>query len=205
MKNKPFILIKLLSTAVFVITWGLMLSCGRSSEMTPIAAGQTNAGKDKQMGSPTPSSKESNNETAPQDLSSAETVTYCELIKDPANYDRKIVRVRGIYFNGFERMFFYDEHCVRNAPARAPKIIPAETWIEWDNDYSRKDDSKEAQAYRAVKSGERKDVTVVGRFLATRDVNNTGGGKFQLRVMRVKKLRILRNSTRAGPGANRGL
>ena len=87
------------------------------------------------------------------DASKIPTVTYCELIKNAADYDRKIVRVRGVYFNGFERMFFYDEHCVKNEPPTAGKDIPAETWIQWDADYSRKDDSDDAKQYRAVKSG----------------------------------------------------
>ena len=122
------------------------------------------------------------------DASKIPTVTYCELIKNVADYDRKIVRVRGVYFNGFERMFFYDEHCVKNEPPTAGKDIPAETWIQWDADYSRKDDSDEAKQYHAVKSGERMDVTVIGRFYGTRDINNMGSGKYQIRVMRVEKV-----------------
>lgn len=124
----------------------------------------------------------------PLDSSKIPTVTYCELVKNAADYDRKIVRVRGIYFNGFERMFFYDEHCVKGEPPNAPKDIPAETWIEWDADFARKDDSAEAKKYHAVKSGERKDVTVIGKFYGTRDINNTGSGKYQLRVMRVENV-----------------
>lgn len=138
--------------------------------------------------SPTPMENSPKAELPPLDSSKITTVTYCELIKNAADYDQKIVRVRGIYFNGFERMFFYDEHCVKNEPPTAGKNIPAETWIQWDEDYKRKDDSDEAKQYRAVKSGERKDVTVVGKFHATRDINNTGSGKHQLRVMRVEKV-----------------
>ena len=127
------------------------------------------------------------------DSSKIPTATYCEMIKNAADYDRKIVRVRGVYFNGFERMFFYDEHCVENEPPTVGKNIPAETWIQWDADFAHKDDSAEAKKYHAVKSGERKDVTVVGRFYATRDINNTGGGKHRLRVMRVENVSNLEN------------
>ncbi len=127
------------------------------------------------------------------DASKIPTVTYCELIKNAADYDRKIVRVRGVYFNGFERMFFYDEHCVKNEPPTAGKDIPAETWIEWDDDYGRQDRSHEAKQYHAVKSGERRDVTVIGKFFGTRDINNTGSGKHQLRVMLVENVSNVEN------------
>jgi len=36
--------------------------------------------------------------------------------------------------------------------------------------------------------GERMDVTVIGRFYGTRDINNMGSGKYQLRVLRVEKV-----------------
>ena len=129
----------------------------------------------------------------PPDLSKIPMITYCEMIKNAADYDRRIVRVRGVYFNGFERMFFYDEHCIEGEPPTAGKNIPAETWIEWDADFARKDDSAEAKKYHAVKSGERIDVTVVGKFYATRDINNTGNGKYQLRVMRAENVSNLEN------------
>ncbi len=120
--------------------------------------------------SPTVSPKELENspktELPPLDSSKIPMVTYFELIKNAADYDRKIVRVRGVYFNGFERMVFYDEHCVKGEPPTAGKNIPAETWIEWDADLARQDDSAEAKKYHAVKSGERKDVAVVGKFTA---------------------------------------
>jgi hypothetical protein len=175
-------------TIVFLMTVSLAMSCSRSSEITAIAVNQSNEGSMKQMTTPTPPNTGNSSETEPLDLSKVPTVTYCELIKNSADYDRKIVRVRGIYFNGFERMFFYDERCVKGEPPNAPKDIPAETWIEWDGNYSRKDDSEEAKTYHAVKSGGRKDVTIVGKFFGTRDINNTGSGKYQLRIMRVEKI-----------------
>jgi hypothetical protein len=187
-KKNLFIFRKFVLTIVFLLIVSLMISCSRSSEITSIAANQSNESNKKSMNEPTPPNIKNNNEIEPIDLSKVPTVTYCELIKNAADYDRKIVRVRGIYFNGFERMFFYDEHCVKNEPPQAPKNIPAETWIEWDGDYSRKDDSEEAKTYRAVKSGERKDATVVGRFYAARGINSTGSGKHQLRIMRVEKI-----------------
>lgn len=193
MKKQQFIFRNLGLTIGFLLTAGLMASCSRSSKMTAIAANQSNEANRKLMNNPTPPNINGNTEIEPPDWSKVPTVTYCELIKNAAQYDRKIVRVRGIYFNGFERMFFYDERCVKGEPPNAPKNIPAETWIQWDNDYSRKDISETAKIYRAVKSGERKDVTVVGKFYGTRDINNTGSGKHQIRIVRVEKILNIEN------------
>jgi hypothetical protein len=188
MKKNQFIFRKFLLTTVFLLTVSLMPSCSRSSEMTAIAANQSNEANGKPMNNPTPPNTTKKDEIEPLDWSKVPAVTYCELIKNAHNYDRKIVRVRGIYYNGFERMLFYDERCVKGEPPQAPKSIPAETWIEWDADYARKDVSEEAKEYRRVKSGERKDVTIVGKFYGTRDINNTGSGKHQLRIARVEKI-----------------
>ena len=188
MNENLFIFCKFILTVVLLITVGLFEGCSRSSQMAAVAVNQSNENKKKPINNQTPSNVNSSTEIKPLELSKIPTVTYCELIKNSADYDRKIVRVRGVYFNGFERMFFYDEHCVKGEPPQAPEKIPAETWIEWDRDYALKDDSDEAKQYRAVKSGERKDVTVIGKFYGTRDINNTGSGKHQFRIMRVEKV-----------------
>lgn len=119
----------------FLLTMSLMLGCSGSSEIKAIAVNQSNGANKKPMNKPTPPKINGNTEIELPDGSKIPTVTYCDLIKNSAGYDRKIVRVRGIYFNGFERMFFYDERCVKGEPPNAPKNIPAETWIQWDTDY----------------------------------------------------------------------
>jgi hypothetical protein len=189
MLKKSFIFRKY--TLIATLTLALLAGCAGAPETKLAAVDQPNQNHVKPLNQPTPMNNNNNNknsEIEPLDPAKIATVTYCELIKNAAAFDRKIVRVRAVYFNGFERMFFYDERCAAGEAPRAPKNIPAETWIEWDADYSRKDDSEEAKKYRAVRSGERKDATVVGRFYAARDINNTGSGKYQLRVMRVEKI-----------------
>jgi hypothetical protein len=188
MLKKSVIFRKLTSAAALALTIGWLTSCAAPSATKAIAVDQPNRNLVKPTNQPTPASADSDRKIELPDSSTIPTITYCELIKNAAAYDRKIVRVRGIYFNGFERMFFYDDRCVKGEAPRAPKDVPAETWIEWDGDYSRKDVSDEAKKYHAVKSGERADVTVVGRFYATRDINNTGSGKYQVRIVRVEKI-----------------
>ncbi len=164
-------------------------ACGtKVAEISRIKVSNDNSNARPQTVASTPKDVSPKADLPALDMSKIPTVTYCELIKNPADFDRKIVRVRGVYFNGFERMFFYDERCVKNEPPTAGKTIPPETWIEWDEGYSRNDNSDEAKQYNAVKSGERRDLTVVGKFYGTRDINNTGSGKYQLRVMRVEKV-----------------
>ena len=188
MSNNSFYFKTIALTAAFLPALVWLTNCAALSASKPNADSPRSSANDKNpITTPTPPPN-INTEIEPLDWSKVPTVTYCELIKNPADYDRKIVRVRGIYFNGFERMFFYDEHCVKNEPPQAPKNIPAETWIQWDDDYRRKDVSEEAKTYHAVKSGERKDVTIVGKFYGTRDINNTGSGKHQLLILRVERI-----------------
>jgi hypothetical protein len=197
MKKNLFIFRKLVLTSVFLLTIGSMMSCGRSSEITAIAANQSNEVNKKLMDTPTPSNVNYNDEIEPTDSSKIPTVTYCDLIKNAAGYDRKIVRVRAIYFNAFERSYLYDERCEIDQPPTAPEIVPAETWAEWDKSLVTKGDSDQAKLNLQLNGFGRKDVTVIGRFNSTNaqgDANapNLFGHmnccRFQFQIMRLEKL-----------------
>jgi hypothetical protein len=161
----------------------LLMMTGCSSTVTGNAAAN---GESKTENSSITSGRDA--ESLPSDLLKVPTVTYCDLIRSPATYDHRIVRLRAVYFNGFERMFLYDQNCIGGEPPQAPKNIPAEMWVEWDEAYRKKDSSAEATKYRETKPEERKDVTLIGRFYATREINNTGSGRYQFRIMRVEKV-----------------
>lgn len=136
-------------------------------------------------------------ETQPTDLSKIPTATYCELVKNAAEYDRKIVRLRVIYFIGFEKTYFYDSRCEKDSAPEAPENVPAQMWAEWDKTLMTKGDSDEAKMNRQLNGFGRKDVTVIGRFYSTneqneRDAPNLFGHmnccRFLFRIMRVEKV-----------------
>jgi hypothetical protein len=146
----------------------------------------------------TPTNKNTNNVNSESpDLSKVETVSYCELIKNPMKYDHKIVRLRAIYFNAFERSFLYDETCEAGKPPTAPEKVPAETWAEWDKSFVSKGDSEEAVLNRELNGFGRKDVTITGKFNSTNEQNgkdgpnlfgHMGSCRFQFQIMRLEKI-----------------
>ena len=197
MKKNLFNFRKFVLTSVCLLTIGYLLGCGRSSEITLIAAHQSNEANKKPMNVPTPPNINNTAKTEPTDSSKVPTVTYCDLIKNAAEYDRKIVRVRAIYFNAFERTYLYDERCEIGQPPTAPEKVPAETWAEWDKTLVTKGDSDEAKLNLQLNGFGRKDVTVIGRFNSTNaqsDANapNLFGHlnccRFQFQIVHLEKL-----------------
>jgi hypothetical protein len=129
-------------------------------------------------------------------LSRAQTVTYCDLVKDPAKYDRQIVRIRALYFTAFEKTYLYDSACGLNQPPSAPKEFPPETWAQWDRSLITQGDSDEAKLNRQLNGFGTKDVTVIGRFNSTDEqgaggpnrFGHMGSSRYQFLIMRAEKV-----------------
>ena len=51
------------------------------------------------------------------------TVSYCELVREPAKYDKQVIRVRGNYLFRFETSNFYDVDCQSRENT---------AWVEFD-------------------------------------------------------------------------
>jgi hypothetical protein len=186
---------KFVLTTVCLFSVSSLTSCGSSTDVTVIAVNQANGTNKIQMN--TPKNNTQNIESAPVDLSKIPTVTYCELIKNAAEYDKKIVRVRAIYFTAFERTFLYDENCKPDQPPTAPEKVPAETWAQWDKTLVSQGDSIEAKTNRQLNGFGRKDVTIIGKFNSTNEQSdpnmpNLFGHlnccRYQFSIMKLEKL-----------------
>jgi hypothetical protein len=101
------------------------------------------------------------------ELSKIPTVTYCDLIRQPVLYDRKVVRVRAVYYTAFEKMYLYDERCEPDQPPAAPEKVPAEIWAETDKSFVHAGNSDEAKLNRELDGFGRKDATLIGIFSST--------------------------------------
>ena len=195
MKTNLFIIRNHILTTALLLTVGLMISCSRSTEIQTIVVNQSNEANKKPMTKPINTNQ--NIETSPLNLPNIPTVTYCELIKNSTNYDKKVVRVRGIYFTAFEKMYLYDETCETDKSPTAPEKVPAETWAEWDKSFVSKGDSEEAKLNRQLNGFGRKDVTVIGKFYATNEQNDANAPnrfghmnccRFQFSILRLEKI-----------------
>jgi hypothetical protein len=190
-------LIEIIALAAgILLTLGFCTSCGKSSKPEVISVNQSN--HPKEIPAMTQISKITGNiNPEPLDLSKVETVTYCELIKNAAKYDHKIVSVRAIYFTSFEQMYLYDDTCEIGKTPTAPKKVPAETWAEWDKSFVSKGDSEEAKLNGKLNGFGTKDITVIGRFNGINEQDDTdapiGFGhlnccRFLFQIMRLEKI-----------------
>ena len=175
----------------------MIVSCSRSPEITVLAVNESNEANKKPMNNPTPPNINDITETVPLDWSKIPTVTYCDLIKNAAAYDKKIVRVRAIHFSGFEKDYIYDDRCEIGQKPSASEKVPAETWAQWDKTFVSKGETDEAKLNRQLNGFGRKDVTVVGMFYSTNEQNDKNAPRlfghmnccrFQLSIMRVESV-----------------
>jgi len=96
------------------------------------------------------------------------TVDYCELLREPAAYDKKVVRAKALYVAGFEVSAFEHPSCDEERS----------TWVEFDRSESSCTDKKVRKAFDAIFNPPRKrkkgvyeipgparaEMVVVGRF-----------------------------------------
>jgi len=97
------------------------------------------------------------------------TVDYCQLLTEPASYDKKVIRVKALYVAGFEVSAFEHPSCDKDRSS---------TWVEFDESENSCTDKKVRNAFDAIfhpprksKKGvyqipgpSRAEVVVVGRF-----------------------------------------
>ena len=74
------------------------------------------------------------------------TVDYCELLRDPASYDKKIIRLTALYVRGFEVAAFEHPQCDE---ARS-------VWVEFDQSEPSCTDKKITKAMQAIFNPPRK-------------------------------------------------
>jgi hypothetical protein len=113
-------------------------------------------------------------------------IPYCDLIRDPARYQNKIVRVRGVYSFNMENSTLDDPTC---------RSENAWTWIE-SEPYSRFDESMKPfyDTYGTrMKSGGNAQVIFLGKFSGPSDegYGHLNGCRYELSVMRVEEMKAL--------------
>src|SRR5689334_526217 len=74
-----------------------------------------------------------------QRLAHLPTITYCQLVKNAASNDKKLVRVRGVYVVGFEGSLFDDATCDDGG-----------TWVEFDPSFEAITKAKTLKAFRRL-------------------------------------------------------
>ena len=201
--DKLFIFNRTALIAALLPTFGLLTNCANSPVIKTIAVNQSNETGKKPMNAP-PTNSADKDKFPAVDLSKIPTISYCDLIKNARNYDKKIVRVRAIHFSSFEQIYIYDNRCEIGQPPSAPEKVPAETWAQWDKSFDSKGNSPEAKLNQKLNGFGRKDVTIVGIFYSTNEQNDPNAPslfghmnccRYQLSIMRVEAVRELDGET----------
>lgn len=187
----------------FLLFLGLLIFCSCSLQTRAIVTGKPGEINSNQS---VPSSN-INTELTQMDLDQAQKVTYCELIQNPVKYDRRIVRLRAIYFTGFEKQYLYDERCQEEQPPVAPEKVPAQMWTQFDKSFVLKGDSDEAVLNRQLNTFGRKDITVTGRFYSTNEQGDSNAPnlfghlnccRFQFLITRLEKINLSSDDEEGG-------
>lgn len=135
---------------------------------------------------------------APTQFPDTPTVDFCELIKDSAVWDQKVVRVRATYFAAFEVAIFRDKEC------------EGTVWATFDPTYDENTAPKVQRTfdylmYPASEAGPQNmavRLVVVGRFDGVKHTSTLPGGKtfstgfghlggydYQLNVLAIEEVR----------------
>ena len=112
------------------------------------------------------------------------TITACKLVANAERFDQKVVRVIGIYDNGFERSYLYDLDCNIGDRGRQP------VWVGRDQSFVVKGESEETKKNRMISGFGRWRVTVVGRFVrakAPERFGHMGCCQYKFDFMRIEK------------------
>ncbi|HEY2974171.1 MAG TPA: hypothetical protein VGJ48_16770 [Pyrinomonadaceae bacterium] len=113
-------------------------------------------------------------------------IPYCDLVRDSAGYENKVIRVKGIYSFNMENSALDDPTCRREN---------AWTWVEFEP-YSRFDESMKS-SYSThgarMKSGGNAAVIFLGKFSGPSDegYGHLNGCRYQLTVMKVEEMKAL--------------
>ena len=67
------------------------------------------------------------------------TVAYCDLLRDPASYDLKVIRVKVMYMSAFEGSSMYDLACERK-----------DSWVVFDKEVETSTDRKLLKKFRRL-------------------------------------------------------
>ncbi|HEY4381819.1 MAG TPA: hypothetical protein VGN01_15830 [Acidobacteriaceae bacterium] len=114
------------------------------------------------------------------DLTTAQTVDYCELLRNSDSFRNKLVRVRVLYETDFELATISAPSC--SAP------IPT-TWIDFEKDWEHRTRRQVRHAVNGQKWHVQTDVVFVGIFRANGHYGNMEMYPFLLDVYKVESIR----------------
>jgi hypothetical protein len=123
-----------------------------------------------------------------QNIDSPSSVEYCDLVKNPEEYDGENVIIHATYRYGFEWQEMYCLGC-----ATAPR-----TWLEIDSDNVTKKSRKALK--RLPRDGATVNALFIGKFESSGGPFGDGAYRFRFMVREVSQIELVTKSSAAAPG-----
>jgi hypothetical protein len=116
------------------------------------------------------------------DLTEAQTISYCQLIENARAFDGKLVRVRALYETDFEKTALTAPACASPLPV---------TWVDFDSAWESRSPGRLRRAMIAVRSkwNVQTDVVLIGRFRAGASFGHNGMYQYLLQVYKIEALK----------------
>ena len=118
---------------------------------------------------------------------SQETVTFCDLVRNPEKYSGKEVTIRATYRFGFEWSYLYCLGCADQGRA----------WLEFPSDYDDLDKTSQRALKRLPKDAGIADITVRGVFVGPGSYGHLGGYRYKFIIREVRNTVVLIKGMRA--------
>ena len=113
-------------------------------------------------------------------ISDAQTVAYCEVLKNPEAFKDKMIRVRALYQTDFEQSAIAAPACTGPIPS---------TWVDFERSWESRTGWRLRHAINSVKWRVQTDVVFVGRFKAGGSYGHLGMYPFSIEVYRVEAVK----------------
>ena len=114
------------------------------------------------------------------DISDAQTVTYCEVLKNPQGYKDKMIRVSALYQNDFEQSAITAPACTGPIPSQ---------WVDFERSWESRTGWRLRHTINSVKWRVQTDVVFIGRFKAGGSYGHMGMYPFSIEVYRVEAVK----------------
>ena len=131
--------------------------------------------------------------------SEIQTVSYCDLVQNPTQYNQKLIRVHGVYAEtGGEYSNLYDPTCLSNPTPTERYLAETQTWVEFNEAYESQTKPGIVKIFDQLRYYyQRADVIIVAKFYGpekNRGYGHQGVAKLMLDVIRIEQVQPVKQS-----------
>lgn len=124
-------------------------------------------------------------QNAPAPEKPVQTVSLCDLVRSPRDFDQKRVRIQATYRYGFEWSELYCEDC----------LDVGLVWLDFDTAFDESTDKKTRSRIKWSEKGRTVNITAVGKFYAVGKFGHLGGYPFKFVAEYFERAEVILNDS----------